>query len=408
MIVVEHGVEHCPVAHEETHVLLFERAGTPQHRQRRRRAHRRACATRGGPMSEEKRDAGTEAWHRQLHHTGHDHLSEDTAQTPGMRRFEAISGERTARARSGWARATSAPNMVSADHHHGEAETGIYVVSATRCSCSSRTARSAASRPGRATNLRAAGRAHREENPSLDEEAVVVLARSTQEGIVVNLPQPAGRGARARRVDRHAGRRAVVGPEPAQSPNGRATAEAAHDVRDGCVIGAGATTRRQCPQPHALRARRGRVSIRWMAGWMPPRARRRALPRRLARCSISAVEGRVAFALAARGYRVEGLDIAPSMIEDARASAASRGGRPLPHRDAVVLPMASTRSMQPCSRQRHRALDARRQDRACSSCAACCVPAASRCSACARPTRSTACCAPAAQRDAAAQGAAPG
>jgi mannose-6-phosphate isomerase-like protein (cupin superfamily) len=32
MIVVEHGVEHCPVAHEETHVLLFERAGTPNTR----------------------------------------------------------------------------------------------------------------------------------------------------------------------------------------------------------------------------------------------------------------------------------------------------------------------------------------------------------------------------------------
>jgi uncharacterized RmlC-like cupin family protein len=29
---------------------------------------------------------------------------------------------------------------------------------------------------------------HREENPSADEEAVVVIARSTQEGIVVNLP----------------------------------------------------------------------------------------------------------------------------------------------------------------------------------------------------------------------------
>jgi uncharacterized RmlC-like cupin family protein len=29
---------------------------------------------------------------------------------------------------------------------------------------------------------------HREENPSSDEEAVVVLARTTQEGIVVNLP----------------------------------------------------------------------------------------------------------------------------------------------------------------------------------------------------------------------------
>jgi mannose-6-phosphate isomerase-like protein (cupin superfamily) len=29
MIVVPHGVEHCPAAEEETHVLLFERAGTP-------------------------------------------------------------------------------------------------------------------------------------------------------------------------------------------------------------------------------------------------------------------------------------------------------------------------------------------------------------------------------------------
>jgi uncharacterized RmlC-like cupin family protein len=29
---------------------------------------------------------------------------------------------------------------------------------------------------------------HREENPSPDEEAFVVLARSTQEAIVVNLP----------------------------------------------------------------------------------------------------------------------------------------------------------------------------------------------------------------------------
>jgi len=29
---------------------------------------------------------------------------------------------------------------------------------------------------------------HREENPSPDEETIVVLARTTQEGIVVNLP----------------------------------------------------------------------------------------------------------------------------------------------------------------------------------------------------------------------------
>jgi hypothetical protein len=39
-------------------------------------------------------DAGNAAWHRQLHHTGSNELSEDTAQTPGMRRYEAISGKR--------------------------------------------------------------------------------------------------------------------------------------------------------------------------------------------------------------------------------------------------------------------------------------------------------------------------
>jgi uncharacterized RmlC-like cupin family protein len=33
---------------------------------------------------------------------------------------------------------------------------------------------------------------HREENPSTDEPAVVVIARSTQEAIVVNLPSLAG------------------------------------------------------------------------------------------------------------------------------------------------------------------------------------------------------------------------
>src|SRR6476619_1896563 len=68
-------------------------------------------------------DAGTAAWHRRLHHTPHDGLTEDPAPTPGMRRSEASS-------RKIWmGKNHVAPNMRSADHHHGEAETGIYVVS---------------------------------------------------------------------------------------------------------------------------------------------------------------------------------------------------------------------------------------------------------------------------------------
>ena len=29
LFVVPRGIEHCPIAHEETHLLLIERAGTP-------------------------------------------------------------------------------------------------------------------------------------------------------------------------------------------------------------------------------------------------------------------------------------------------------------------------------------------------------------------------------------------
>src|SRR4029078_6175014 len=74
-------------------------------------------------------DAGTPAWHRLLHHTPHDGLTEDTAQTPGMRRFEAISGKRNGSRKIWMGKTHVAPGMISGDHHHGEAETGIYLVS---------------------------------------------------------------------------------------------------------------------------------------------------------------------------------------------------------------------------------------------------------------------------------------
>ena len=78
---------------------------------------------------DQRREDGTAAWHRQLHHTGHDQFSEDTAQTPGMRRYEAISGTRSGSRKIWMGESHIAPGMVSGDHHHGEAETGIYVVS---------------------------------------------------------------------------------------------------------------------------------------------------------------------------------------------------------------------------------------------------------------------------------------
>ena len=133
-------------------------------------------------------DAGTAAWHVRLHHTRRDELSEDTAQTPGMRRYEAISGKRNGSRRIWMGKNHVGPGLVSADHHHGEAETGIYVVSGhpVFVFLENDEERRIQTGPGDYVYVPPFV-PHREENPSLDEEAVVVLARSTQEGIVVNL-----------------------------------------------------------------------------------------------------------------------------------------------------------------------------------------------------------------------------
>ena len=135
-----------------------------------------------------QRDAGTAAWHVMLHHTLHDELTEDTAQTPGMRRSEAISGKRNGSRKIWMGQNRVEPGLVSADHHHGEAETGIYVVSGhpVFVFLEDGEERRIETRPGDYVYVPPFV-PHREENPSLDEAAVVVLARSTQEGIVVNL-----------------------------------------------------------------------------------------------------------------------------------------------------------------------------------------------------------------------------
>ena len=118
-------------------------------------------------------------------------LSGDTAQTSGMIRSAAISGELCG-ARNLWmGRTVVPPGTNSGDHHHGESETGIYVVSGSpvfvfRSPEDGQLVRLQA-RPG--DYVWVPPRVpHREENPSPDTEAVVVIARSTQEAIVVSVP----------------------------------------------------------------------------------------------------------------------------------------------------------------------------------------------------------------------------
>jgi uncharacterized RmlC-like cupin family protein len=141
------------------------------------------------PVERGAKDGATAAWHVHLHHVSGDDLSDDTAQSPGMRRYEAISGKRTGSRLLWMGRAHVGPGMVSADHHHGEAETGIYVVSGHPVFVFLEDGGERRVEAGPGDYMYVPPYVpHREENPSPDQEAVVVLARTTQEGIVVNLP----------------------------------------------------------------------------------------------------------------------------------------------------------------------------------------------------------------------------
>lgn len=120
-----------------------------------------------------------------------DALSSDTAQTGGMQRSAAISGDLVGASALWMGRTVVPAGASSGDHHHGESETGIYVVSGHpvfvfRDPASNSVVR-LETEPGDYVWV-PPHVPHREENPSPDTEAVVVIARSTQEAIVVNVP----------------------------------------------------------------------------------------------------------------------------------------------------------------------------------------------------------------------------
>ena len=131
----------------------------------------------------------TAAWHQPLVQIIAGTLSGDTAQTSGMTRLEAISSKTVGSEKLWMGETHVAPDTASGDHHHGEAETAIYVVSGHPVFVFADGEREVRIETGPGEYVFVPPYVpHREENPASDEEAVVVIARSTQEGIVVNLP----------------------------------------------------------------------------------------------------------------------------------------------------------------------------------------------------------------------------
>ncbi|WP_328557599.1 cupin domain-containing protein [Streptomyces sp. NBC_00358] len=129
-----------------------------------------------------------------LHHIRADALDGDTAQTGGMRRFAAVSGTTVGSEKLWMGQTHVAPSTASSDHHHGESETAIYVVSGhpefVFLDDSGEQPEEVRLRTSPGDYIFVPPFVpHREENPDPSDEAVVVIARSTQEAIVVNLPR---------------------------------------------------------------------------------------------------------------------------------------------------------------------------------------------------------------------------
>jgi uncharacterized RmlC-like cupin family protein len=133
-----------------------------------------------------------DAFHRRLHRIAPASLLDQTSQTSGMRRREAVSGK-TVGARNLWMGQTHvAAATNSGNHHHGSSETAIFVLSGHPVFVFLDVE---GDEPVETRLQTAPGDyifvppyvPHREENPDPDNEAVVVIARTTQEAIVVNL-----------------------------------------------------------------------------------------------------------------------------------------------------------------------------------------------------------------------------
>ena len=113
-----------------------------------------------------------------------------TAQTPGMRREAGISGALAGSEGLWMGMARNDPGGCSDVHHHGKSESGIYIVEGrVRFRWGDALEHVADAGPGDFIFV-PPYEIHSEENLDPDSEAVFLLARTTMEAIVVNVPDP--------------------------------------------------------------------------------------------------------------------------------------------------------------------------------------------------------------------------
>ncbi len=172
-----------------------------------------------------------------------------------MRRFAAISGRTVGSSALWMGRTHVAPGTRSADHHHGESETAIHVLRGhpVFVFLEDGVERRLETRPGDFVFV-PPWTPHREENPHPAEEAVVVIARSTQEAVVVDLPSLAqtrdqlSDGSAGKVANRFSGAR--DGAAPAATASGVCASNRSSALPRSTHHAPCASSRSSCPGDH--------------------------------------------------------------------------------------------------------------------------------------------------------------
>ncbi|MFG1932213.1 cupin domain-containing protein [Mycobacterium sp. NPDC048908] len=124
-----------------------------------------------------------------VRHVKSSELDATTAQTDGMQRLAALSGATVGSEKLWMGETLAAPGSVSANHHHGDSETMIYVRNGHPEFVFFDGTSEVRVRTGPGDYVFVPPHLpHREENPDPTTPAELVIARSSQEAIVVNLP----------------------------------------------------------------------------------------------------------------------------------------------------------------------------------------------------------------------------
>jgi len=120
-------------------------------------------------------------------------LSAQTAQTTGMSRYAGVAEDTVGSKRIWMGYVTMAPGMKSDAHHHGDYESAIYVIRGhARFRFGAQLEKSIDVGPG--DFLYAPPKSlHQEINLSEDEPVEVVVARDSQQNVVINVDSPEAR-----------------------------------------------------------------------------------------------------------------------------------------------------------------------------------------------------------------------